>query len=261
MRIDFPGIDPFLRIAECGGFRRAARAIQRMAFVRAGLPAWLVRGGEVDLHSQVSINPMRARIVNTARERKETIRWLSIRYWQNCRRWITTKRAWAALKPRSSTRDAEDGADLVRLNSIVPGPAMPNPTPKLLKLGWKEPEIAKRRRSTDRGNPEQVHKLRRSRCRQRNDKQWSRHEPSRRRCRAAFRRRQVWVERRNSKSSYRTICFLSKRTSLAGWNAPWMLLVVGPRLARLALAQRCRRSLITSVCTYSVDFAANHHGF
>lgn len=113
MRIDFPGIDPFLRIAECGGFRRAARAIQQMASVRAGLPAWLVRGGEVDLHSQVSINPTRARIVNTARERKETIernetiRWLSIRYWQNFRKWITTKRGWAALKPQSSTRYAE----------------------------------------------------------------------------------------------------------------------------------------------------------
>jgi len=49
--------------------------------------------------------------------------------------------AWAALKPQISTRYAEDGADLVRLNSIVPGPAMPDPTPKLVAMGWKEKEI------------------------------------------------------------------------------------------------------------------------
>ncbi len=48
--------------------------------------------------------------------------------------------AWAALKPQISTRYAEDGADLVRLNSIVPGPAMPDPTPKLIATGWKEKE-------------------------------------------------------------------------------------------------------------------------
>ena len=64
--------------------------------------------------------------------------------------------AWAALKPQISTRYAEDGADLVRLNSIVPGPAVPNPTPKLLKLGWKESEIAKLKVTLDLlnyGNP------------------------------------------------------------------------------------------------------------
>lgn len=64
--------------------------------------------------------------------------------------------AWAALKPNISTRYAEDGADLVRLNAIVPGPVMPNPTPKLLKLGWKEPEIAKLKTALDLlnyGNP------------------------------------------------------------------------------------------------------------
>ncbi|QQN62201.1 ribonuclease BN [Bradyrhizobium diazoefficiens] len=64
--------------------------------------------------------------------------------------------AWAVLKPQISTRYAEDGADLVRLNSIVPGPAMPNPTPKLLKLGWKETEIAKLKATLDLlnyGNP------------------------------------------------------------------------------------------------------------
>src|SRR5271163_3863086 len=48
--------------------------------------------------------------------------------------------AWAALRSQISTRYAEDGADLIRVNSIVPGPAMLNPTPKLLKLGWKESE-------------------------------------------------------------------------------------------------------------------------
>jgi hypothetical protein len=64
--------------------------------------------------------------------------------------------AWAALKPNISTRYAEDGADLVRLNSIVPGPVMPNPTPKLIKLGWKESEIAKLKGALDLlnyGNP------------------------------------------------------------------------------------------------------------
>lgn len=49
--------------------------------------------------------------------------------------------AWAALKPQISTRYAEDGADLVRLNSIVPGPVMPDPTPKLIAMGWKEKDI------------------------------------------------------------------------------------------------------------------------
>ena len=64
--------------------------------------------------------------------------------------------AWAALKPNISTRYAEDGADLVRLNSIIPGPAMPNPTPKLVALGWKDAEIAKLKSALDLlnyGNP------------------------------------------------------------------------------------------------------------
>lgn len=64
--------------------------------------------------------------------------------------------AWAALKPNISTHYAEDGADLVRLNSIVPGPVMPNPTPKLIKLGWKESEIEKLKVALDLlnyGNP------------------------------------------------------------------------------------------------------------
>lgn len=50
---------------------------------------------------------------------------------------------WAALKPQISTRYAEDGADLVRLNAIVPGPAMPNPTCKLTRLGWSDRKIEK----------------------------------------------------------------------------------------------------------------------
>jgi hypothetical protein len=50
---------------------------------------------------------------------------------------------WAALKPQISTRYAEDGADLVRLNAIVPGPAMPNPTCKLTRLGWSDGKIEK----------------------------------------------------------------------------------------------------------------------
>jgi hypothetical protein len=64
--------------------------------------------------------------------------------------------AWTALKPQIATRYAEDGADLIRLNAIVPGPAMPNPTPKLLSMGWQEPEIAELRTSLDLlnyGNP------------------------------------------------------------------------------------------------------------
>ena len=63
---------------------------------------------------------------------------------------------WAALKPQISTRYAEDGADLVRLNSIVPGPAMPNPTPKLKKLGWSDEKIQKLKIALDLlnyGNP------------------------------------------------------------------------------------------------------------
>lgn len=63
---------------------------------------------------------------------------------------------WAALKPQISTRYAEDGADLVRLNSIVPGPVMPNPTPKLKALGWKDEEIEELKTSLDLlnyGNP------------------------------------------------------------------------------------------------------------
>jgi Halocarboxylic acid dehydrogenase DehI len=64
--------------------------------------------------------------------------------------------AWTALKPQIATRYAEDGADLIRLNAIVTGPAMPNPTPKLLSMGWQEPEIAELRTSLDLlnyGNP------------------------------------------------------------------------------------------------------------
>lgn len=64
--------------------------------------------------------------------------------------------AWAALKPHISTRYAEDGADLVRLNAIVPGPVMPNPTPKLLAMGWKEADIEELKTSLDLlnyGNP------------------------------------------------------------------------------------------------------------
>ncbi|HUN98739.1 MAG TPA: halocarboxylic acid dehydrogenase DehI family protein [Bradyrhizobium sp.] len=63
---------------------------------------------------------------------------------------------WAALKPQISTRYAEDGADLVRLNSIVPGPVMPNPTPKLRKLGWSDEKIQKLKTALDLlnyGNP------------------------------------------------------------------------------------------------------------
>lgn len=64
--------------------------------------------------------------------------------------------AWAALKPQISTRYAEEGADLVRLNSIVPGPAMPNPTPKLRRLGWTDEDIAELKIALDLlnyGNP------------------------------------------------------------------------------------------------------------
>ncbi|MBY0381610.1 MAG: halocarboxylic acid dehydrogenase DehI family protein [Xanthobacteraceae bacterium] len=63
---------------------------------------------------------------------------------------------WAALKPNISTRYAEDGADLVRLNSIVPGPVMPNPTPKLKAMGWKDAEIEELKTALDLlnyGNP------------------------------------------------------------------------------------------------------------
>lgn len=64
--------------------------------------------------------------------------------------------AWAALKPQISTRYAEDGADLVRLNSIIPGPVMPDPTPKLLHLGWTHEKIAQLKVALDLlnyGNP------------------------------------------------------------------------------------------------------------
>ncbi|MBB3148484.1 hypothetical protein FHS21_004932 [Phyllobacterium trifolii] len=64
--------------------------------------------------------------------------------------------AWAALKPQISTRYAEEGADLVRLNSIIPGPAMPNPTPKLLRNGWTHEKIDKLKHTLDvlnYGNP------------------------------------------------------------------------------------------------------------
>ena len=64
--------------------------------------------------------------------------------------------AWDALKPQISTRYAEDGADLVRLNAIVPGPVMPDPTPKLLHAGWSQDDIAELKSSLDLlnyGNP------------------------------------------------------------------------------------------------------------
>jgi len=64
--------------------------------------------------------------------------------------------AWAALKPQISTRYAEDGADLVRLNAIIPGPAMPNPAPKLLKAGWTKEQITELKSALDAlnyGNP------------------------------------------------------------------------------------------------------------
>jgi hypothetical protein len=64
--------------------------------------------------------------------------------------------AWAALKPQISTRYAEDGADLVRLNSIVPGPIVPNPAPKLKSLGWSDARIAELKTALDLlnyGNP------------------------------------------------------------------------------------------------------------
>jgi hypothetical protein len=63
---------------------------------------------------------------------------------------------WAALKPQISTRYAEDGADLVRLNAIVSGPAMPNPTPKLKRLGWSDGKIEQLKAALDLlnyGNP------------------------------------------------------------------------------------------------------------
>lgn len=64
--------------------------------------------------------------------------------------------AWAALKPQISTHYAEEGADLVRQASIIPGGAPPNPTPQLLKNGWSETEIAKLKAALDAlnyGNP------------------------------------------------------------------------------------------------------------
>lgn len=64
--------------------------------------------------------------------------------------------AWAALKPHISTRFAEEGADLVRRASIVPGAAPPDPTPQLLKIGWTEAQINKLKASLDAlnyGNP------------------------------------------------------------------------------------------------------------
>lgn len=64
--------------------------------------------------------------------------------------------AWAALKSQISTRYAEDGADLIRLNSIVPGPAMPDPTPKLLNAGWSHEKIKELKAALDAlnyGNP------------------------------------------------------------------------------------------------------------
>lgn len=54
------------------------------------------------------------------------------------------------------TYDDIHGADLVRLNSIVPGPAVPNPAPKLRKLGWNDTEIERLKATLDLlnyGNP------------------------------------------------------------------------------------------------------------
>jgi hypothetical protein len=63
---------------------------------------------------------------------------------------------WAALQPQIATRYAEDGADLVRRASIIPGPPPPDPTPKLLKAGWSEAKIDKLKAALDAlnyGNP------------------------------------------------------------------------------------------------------------
>jgi hypothetical protein len=64
--------------------------------------------------------------------------------------------AWAALKPQISTRYAEQGADLVRQASIIPGAPPPDPTPRLLKNGWSQAEIARLKATLDSlnyGNP------------------------------------------------------------------------------------------------------------
>ena len=64
--------------------------------------------------------------------------------------------AWTALKPQISTRYAEHGADLVRQASIIPGAPPPDPTPRLLKNGWSQAEIARLKATLDTlnyGNP------------------------------------------------------------------------------------------------------------
>jgi hypothetical protein len=51
--------------------------------------------------------------------------------------------AWRMLKPQISTVYAEQGADLVREASIIPGPLPPDPRPKLRAAGRSDAEISK----------------------------------------------------------------------------------------------------------------------
>jgi hypothetical protein len=64
--------------------------------------------------------------------------------------------AWRMLKPQISTVYAEEGADLVREASIIPGPPPPDPRPKLRAAGRSDEEVSKIRRALDSlnyGNP------------------------------------------------------------------------------------------------------------
>jgi hypothetical protein len=51
--------------------------------------------------------------------------------------------AWRMLKPQISTVYAENGADLVREASIIPGPPPPDPSPKLRAAARSDAEISK----------------------------------------------------------------------------------------------------------------------
>jgi hypothetical protein len=51
--------------------------------------------------------------------------------------------AWQSLKPLISTVYAEQGADLVREASIIPGPLPPDPRPRLRAAGLSDTEISK----------------------------------------------------------------------------------------------------------------------
>jgi hypothetical protein len=64
--------------------------------------------------------------------------------------------AWRMVRPQISTVYAEEGADLVREASIIPGPPPPDPRPKLRAAGRSDEDISKIGRALDSlnyGNP------------------------------------------------------------------------------------------------------------